>query len=59
MKAIAHKNSWSHLEHQGHQTPQADDARPYLAINLEGVLLREAHDIVEELDMMARIYAQQ
>ncbi|KAL1848115.1 hypothetical protein Daus18300_013714 [Diaporthe australafricana] len=43
------------LEERGKraQNPQ------YLSINPEGVLLREAQDIVEELRMMIRIYAQQ
>lgn len=34
-------------------------ARIYLDVNPEGTLLREAHDIMDELRMMARIYFQQ
>ena len=43
--------------------PQKTDirgkARKYFNINPEGELLREAHDIVDELKMMRRIYEQQ
>lgn len=34
-------------------------ARIYLDVNPEGTLLREAHDITDELRMMTRIYCQQ
>lgn len=34
-------------------------ARIYLDVNPEGTMLRETHDITDELSMMARIYLQQ
>lgn len=36
-----------------------ESARIYLDVNPEGMLLREAHDIMDELRMMARIFFRQ
>ncbi len=36
-----------------------EPARMYFDVNSEGTLLREAHDIIDELQMMARIHFQQ
>ncbi|KAJ8065290.1 hypothetical protein OCU04_005988 [Sclerotinia nivalis] len=61
IKTIAYKGFWSHLEKLGGQGLPIDPelARVYLNINPEGVLLKEAHDIVEELGMVTRPFAQQ
>ncbi|ESZ93158.1 hypothetical protein SBOR_6437 [Sclerotinia borealis F-4128] len=61
MKTIAYETFWSHLEKLSRRGVQIDPelSRVYLNINPEGVLLKEAHDIVEEPGMMARIYAHQ
>lgn len=61
MKTTAFKLFWRHLEQLSGQRLKIDPekARLYLNINPEGVLLREAHDIIEELKMMSRINMQQ
>ncbi|KAF5873561.1 uncharacterized protein Bfra_005024 [Botrytis fragariae] len=61
MKTTAFKLFWRHLEQLSGQRLKIDPekARLYLNINPEGVLLREAHDIIEELRMMSRINLQQ
>lgn len=45
--------------HLKHIDAIEEAARIYLDVNPEGTLLREAHDIMDELRMMARIYFQQ
>ncbi|KAG9229786.1 hypothetical protein BJ875DRAFT_177511 [Amylocarpus encephaloides] len=62
MKTMAYETFWRHLDklnatdrHLGFEAT----ARSYLNINPEGELLKEVHDIIEELRMMARIYTQQ
>ncbi|KAG8159647.1 hypothetical protein KVR01_010284 [Diaporthe batatas] len=54
---IAFQSFWAHAgslkRGEGRPSPR------YLSINPEGVLLREAQDIAEELRMMTRIYVQQ
>ncbi|KAI9646050.1 hypothetical protein NHQ30_005488 [Ciborinia camelliae] len=61
MKTSAFELFWRHIQILSGQRLKIDPerARIYLNINPEGVLLREAHDIVEELRMMARIHMQQ
>jgi len=66
MKTIAFVGFWRHLEKLHLKDPHLRDidvieaaARLYLDLNPEGVLLREAHDIMDELRMMTRIYLQQ
>lgn len=53
---------WSHLKNldmNQHSDRFGAFQRYILNINPEGVLLREAHDIMDELKMMRRVYAQQ
>ncbi|KAF7897210.1 hypothetical protein EAF00_005438 [Botryotinia globosa] len=61
MKTNAFELFWRHLEKLSGQRLKTspERARMYLNINPEGVLLREAHDIIEELKMMSRINLQQ
>ncbi|KAB8296990.1 hypothetical protein EYC80_002392 [Monilinia laxa] len=61
MKTSAFELFWRHLQILSGQRLKInpEKARFYLNINPEGLLLREAHDIVEELRMMSRIYLQQ
>ena len=63
MKTVAYETFWRHLDKLNAAGRQLVDfevtARSYLNINPEGELLKEAHDIIEELRMMARIYTQQ
>jgi len=63
MKTVAYETFWRHLDKlnaTGRKTADFEaTARAYLNINPEGELLREVHDIIEELRMMARIYTQQ
>jgi len=59
---VAYETFWRHLDKLNASDRQLDfeaTARSYLNINPEGELLKEAHDIIEELRMMARIYTQQ
>ncbi|TGO28752.1 hypothetical protein BPAE_0023g00170 [Botrytis paeoniae] len=61
MKTTAFELFWRHLEQLSGQRLKIspEKARLYLNINPEGLLLREAHDIIEELRMMSRINLQQ
>ncbi|KAE9371635.1 hypothetical protein N431DRAFT_441610 [Stipitochalara longipes BDJ] len=66
MKTIAFEGFWRHLDNMHLNSPQLTNieaieasARIYLDVNPEGMLLREAHDIMDELRMMARIYFHQ
>lgn len=59
---MAYETFWRHMDKLNASDRQLDfevTARSYLNINPEGELLKEAHDIIEELRMMARIYTQQ
>jgi hypothetical protein len=63
MKTVAFETFWRHLDElskadHGFQNFE-EAARKHLNINPEGKLLKEVHDIIEELRMMARIYTQQ
>jgi hypothetical protein len=62
MKSQAFEVFWRHLRNLD-KSPNGDNwgssQRYILNINPEGVLLREAHDIMDELRMMRRIYDQQ
>ena len=66
MKTVAFENFWRHLDKLHLSNPHISDmeyieaaARVYLDVNPEGLLLREAHDIMDELRMIGRIYLQQ
>jgi hypothetical protein len=63
MKTIAFETFWRHLDKLSEADKKFQNleevARKYLNINPEGKLLKEVHDIIEELRMMMRIYAQQ
>lgn len=63
MKTVAFEAFWRHLDKLSESDRKAMDlestARKYLNINPEGKLLKEVHDIIEELRMMMRIFAQQ
>lgn len=63
MKTVAFEGFWRHLDKLSESDRQFVDlettARKYLNINPEGKLLKEVHDIIEELRMMMRIFAQQ
>ncbi|PQE10394.1 ankyrin repeat protein [Rutstroemia sp. NJR-2017a WRK4] len=62
MKTIAFEGFWDCLDRlNGSATKKINTKveRMYLNINPEGVLLREAQDIIEELRMMEQIYDQQ
>jgi hypothetical protein len=63
MKTVAYGTFWRHLDKLNATDRQLADfevtARSYLNINPEGELLKEIHDIIEELRMMSRIYTQQ
>ncbi|TGO77906.1 hypothetical protein BELL_0086g00120 [Botrytis elliptica] len=61
MKTNAFELFWGHVEQlSGHKLKiSPEKARLYHNINPEGVLLREAHDIIEELKMISRINLQQ
>lgn len=59
---MAYATFWQHLDKLNAIDRHLDfeaTARTYLNINPEGELLKEAHDIIEELRMMSRIYTQQ
>ncbi|KAH8602515.1 hypothetical protein B0O99DRAFT_587613 [Bisporella sp. PMI_857] len=61
-KTDAFERFWGHLKNVNLADPQKKDIRgaagKYLNINPEGVLLREAHDIMDKLKMMRSIYEQ-
>jgi hypothetical protein len=66
MKTIAFEGFWRHLDKVHFNNPRMtsieaieESAHSYFDLNPEGMLLREAHDIMDELRMMARIYSQQ
>lgn len=66
MKTVAFESFWRHLDKMHLNNPRLTDieaiessARIYLDVNPEGMLLREAHDIMDELRMIGRIYLQQ
>lgn len=62
MKTLAYETFWRQLDKLNTSDRQLGfeaTARSYLNINPEGELLKEVHDIIEELRMMARIYTQQ
>ncbi|RAL60755.1 hypothetical protein DID88_009860 [Monilinia fructigena] len=61
MKTSAFELFWRHLQILSgqHLKINPEKARVYLNINPEGLLLREAHDIVEELRMMSHICMEQ
>ncbi|CAG8983892.1 hypothetical protein HYALB_00005531 [Hymenoscyphus albidus] len=63
MKIVAFEAFWRHLDRLSESDRQHIDlestARKYLNINPEGKLLKEVHDIIEELRMMMRIFSQQ
>jgi hypothetical protein len=69
MKTIAFEGFWRHLDNMHLNNPHLTNleaieaieasARIYFDVNPEGMLLREAHDIMDELRMMARIYLHQ
>ena len=63
MKTVAFETFWRHLGDLNAAERGSRDfeetARKHLNINPEGKLLKEVHDIIEELRMMARIYTQQ
>ena len=59
---MAYATFWHHLDRLNAIDRHLDfeaTARSYLNINPEGEPLKEAHDIIEELRMMTRIYTQQ
>ncbi|PVH89197.1 hypothetical protein DL98DRAFT_97495 [Cadophora sp. DSE1049] len=63
MKCISFESFWRQLEKLSSGDHQQADfeatARKYLNINPEGELLRETHDIIEELRMMSHIFTEQ
>lgn len=63
MKCISFETFWRQLNKLSSGDYQQADfeatARKYLNINPEGELLRETHDIIEELRMMAHIFTEQ
>lgn len=63
MKTVAFETFWRQLEKLSASEHKKEDfeatARIYLNINPEGALLRETHDIIEELRMMMLIFNQQ
>lgn len=61
MKTSSFELFWRHLKNLSSERLKISPgtARLYLNINPEGVLLQEAHDIIEELKMMSRINMQQ
>jgi hypothetical protein len=63
MKTVAFETFWRQLNKLSASEHQREDfevtARIYLNINPEGELLRETHDIIEELRMMMGIFSQQ
>jgi hypothetical protein len=63
MKTVAYQGFWQNLKEltlADHQLADSEvTARSYLNINPEGELLREIHDISEELRMMTRVYNDQ
>jgi len=63
MKCISFESFWRQLEKLSAGDHQQADfeatARKYLNINPEGELLRETHDIIEELRMMGHIFTEQ
>ncbi|KAH8594211.1 hypothetical protein B0O99DRAFT_687855 [Bisporella sp. PMI_857] len=62
-KTVAFETFWHHLDKMSASDRQLAGfesiVRSYLNINPEGELLREAHDITEELRMMIRIFTHQ
>ncbi|RFU33017.1 hypothetical protein B7463_g3326, partial [Scytalidium lignicola] len=63
MRTIAYESFWHHLQMLNYTNLQQFGvermARIYLNINPEGVLLGEAHDIMDELRMMIRVFVHQ
>jgi hypothetical protein len=62
MKCTAFETFWRHLDKLSvnYQEPEFEStARKYLNINPEGQLLRDAHDILDELRMMGQIFEEQ
>jgi hypothetical protein len=63
MKCTAFETFWRHLDKlsvTNYQEPEFEStARKYLNINPEGQLLRDAHDILDELRMMGQIFEEQ
>lgn len=63
MKCISFESFWRQLNKLSSSDHEEADfeatARKYLNINPEGELLRETHDIIEELRMMSHIFAEQ
>ncbi|KAH7399882.1 hypothetical protein BKA64DRAFT_467978 [Cadophora sp. MPI-SDFR-AT-0126] len=63
MKCISFESFWRQLNKLSSSDHQEADfeatARKYLNINPEGELLRETHDIIEELRMMSHIFTEQ
>ncbi|KAH6712755.1 hypothetical protein BKA61DRAFT_484150 [Leptodontidium sp. MPI-SDFR-AT-0119] len=63
MKCISFESFWRQLHKLSSSDHQQADfeatARKYLNINPEGELLRETHDIIEELRMMSHIFNEQ
>ncbi|KAK0103966.1 hypothetical protein ONS96_005071 [Cadophora gregata f. sp. sojae] len=63
MKCISFESFWRQLDKLSSNDYQEADleatARRYLNINPEGELLRETHDIIEELRMMSHIFTEQ
>lgn len=64
MKCVSFENFWSQLntlssDHHPDGVRLETIARAALNINPEGELLRETHDIIEELRMMAHIFSEQ
>jgi hypothetical protein len=62
MKCVSFETFWRQLNKLSSDHQQSDfeaTARKYLNINPEGELLRETHDIIEELRMMTHIFSEQ
>ncbi|XMA07793.1 hypothetical protein WAI453_000584 [Rhynchosporium graminicola] len=63
MKCISFESFWRQLNKLSssdhHQAEFEATARKYLNINPDGELLRETHDIIEELRMMSHIFTEQ
>ncbi|KAL2071212.1 hypothetical protein VTL71DRAFT_12447 [Oculimacula yallundae] len=63
MKCISFESFWRQLNKLSSSDHQQADfeatARKYLNINPDGELLRETHDIIEELRMMSHIFTEQ
>lgn len=60
MKTIAFGSFWSYVRDSSkHLKIDSKRARIRLNIHPDRILLQEAHDIIEELMMMSRIYSEQ